>query len=392
MKVKLSKRVKAIKPSATLALTAKAKEMQAKGIDVISFGAGEPDFDTPENIKRAGVEAIEEGFTKYCPVDGTPSLKKAVLERIKEDFAVDYSPPEVIVTPGAKMAIFEALYALLDDQDEVLIPAPYWVSYPDMVLLAGGTPKIIETKEEDGFSLKPEDVEKAITEKTKVLILNSPCNPTGAVISKEDLKGIAEIAIAKDILVIADEIYAKIIFESKFISFPSLDPRLKERTILIYGVSKTYSMTGWRIGFALGPADIISAMRKVQSQTTSNPTSISLKAAEEAVKGDQEEVERMVLEFRGRRDLIWEGLMSIKGISCFKPQGAFYIFPNFSNYMKGDINSSIALSEYLLEKAKVAVVPGSAFGAEGYARLSFATSERNIKEGLDRIKESLESL
>ena len=382
----LSERAVNVKGSPTLLLDAKAKRLKAEGRDIIFFTAGEPDFDTPINIKEAGIKAIREGFTKYCPVDGTPSLKKAVSDRFERDFGLKYSPEEILVSPGAKMGIFEALFSLLNKGDETIVISPYWVSYPDMVKLASGVPKIVNTTEEMNFVPKPEDIEKNITSKTKVLILNYPSNPTGAVYPRKVLNDIADIVISKDIFVISDEIYANIVFEEEFVSFPSIRKELKNRTILISGVSKTYSMTGWRIGVALGPKEIITPMKNIQSQTTSNPTSISLKAAEEAFSGSQSSVLEMVSTFRRRRDLIYNLLSKIRGVTCFKPKGAFYIFPNVSRYGK-----SRDICEYLLDK-DVAAVPGVDFGSEGYIRLSFATSDENIIEGIKRIEKALTEL
>jgi aspartate aminotransferase len=396
----LAKRVKKIKPSPTLAVSAKIKAMKAQGIDVVGFGAGEPDFDTPDNIKAKAIEAINAGFTKYCPVEGIPELKEAIVEKIKKELGLEYKTSEVIVSCGAKHSIYNALMSLVDEGDEVLIPAPYWVSYPDMVLLCGGKPKIIKTKEVEGFKLDPDKLKRAITPKTKVLILNSPSNPAGVTYTKEELEDIANVLLKhKKVFIISDDIYEKLIYDGlKFSNIVQACPELKERTIIVNGVSKTYSMTGWRIGYALGPKPVIDAMINIQSQSTSNPTSISMKAAVEALKGPQEAVENMRREFEERRNIIVEGLNAIEGVKCLKPKGAFYVFPNISSTFgkkspsKKLINNSLSFSEALLEEAKVGVVPGAEFGAEGYIRLSYATSRENIKKGLERIREFIFSL
>jgi aspartate aminotransferase len=396
----LAKRVKKIKPSPTLAVSAKIKAMKAQGIDVVGFGAGEPDFDTPDNIKAKAIEAINAGFTKYCPVEGIPELKEAIVEKIKKELGLEYKTSEVIVSCGAKHSIYNALMSLVDEGDEVLIPAPYWVSYPDMVLLCGGKPKIIKTKEVEGFKLDPDKLKRAITPKTKVLILNSPSNPAGVTYTREELEDIANVLLKhKKVFIISDDIYEKLIYDGlKFSNIVQACPELKERTIIVNGVSKTYSMTGWRIGYALGPKPVIDAMINIQSQSTSNPTSISMKAAVEALKGPQEAVENMRREFEERRNIIVEGLNAIEGVKCLKPKGAFYVFPNISSTFgkkspsKKLINNSLSFSEALLEEAKVGVVPGAEFGAEGYIRLSYATSRENIKKGLERIREFILSL
>ncbi len=396
--IKLSNRAKNLKPSPTLAINAKAKSMQAQGIKVISFGAGEPDFDTPENIKRAAIKAIEEGFTKYTPVGGIDELKDAIIYKFKRDNGISYKRSEIIVSCGGKHSFYNLAQALFDKGDEVIIPSPYWVSYPPMVSLAEAQPVILETKEENDFKLLPEELEKLITPKTKALVLNSPCNPTGSAYSKKDLEKIAEIAVSKNIFIISDEIYEKIVYDGfEFVSIASLGEEIKKRTIIVHGVAKTYAMTGWRIGYTAGPEEIISAMNNIQSQSTSNPTSISQKASVEALIGPQEEVKKMVSAFQERRDYIVNRLNEIPGVSCYKPVGAFYVFPNFSSYygksFKGrKINNSTELADFLLDEAKVAVVPGIEFGADSYERLSYATSMEDIKEGLDRIENALKEL
>lgn len=396
--IKLSNRAKNLKPSPTLTINAKAKSMQAQGIKVISFGAGEPDFDTPENIKRAAIKAIEEGFTKYTPVGGIDELKDAIIYKFKRDNGISYKRSEIIVSCGGKHSFYNLAQALFDKGDEVIIPSPYWVSYPPMVSLAEAQPVILETKEENDFKLLPEELEKLITPKTKALVLNSPCNPTGSAYSKKDLEKIAEIAVSKNIFIISDEIYEKIVYDGfEFVSIASLGEEIKKRTIIVHGVAKTYAMTGWRIGYTAGPEEIISAMNNIQSQSTSNPTSISQKASVEALIGPQEEVKKMVSAFQERRDYIVNRLNEIPGVSCYKPVGAFYVFPNFSSYygksFKGrKISNSTELADFLLDEAKVAVVPGIEFGADSYERLSYATSMEDIKEGLDRIENALKEL
>jgi aspartate aminotransferase len=387
--MELSKRVKEIKPSPTLSLDAKAKELISKGEDIISFGAGEPDFPSPDEACEWGKRAIDQGKTKYTAVDGIPELKKAVAKRFEDFFGVKYDTKEIIVTPGAKMAIYEALFSLVDEGDEVIILSPYWVSYPDMVKMVGGIPKFVETKPENNFEPNPDDIANAISSRTKVLILNFPCNPTGAVASPDVFKEIAKIVSKKDIFVISDEIYGTLVYDGVF---ESLARFLKEKTLVIWGMSKTYSMTGWRIGFALGPEKIISAMRKVQSQTTSNPTTISQYASLGALEEETQKFVRETTEkFKQRRDLIFNLLCEL-GIKCVKPRGAFYIFPDVSEFLGDKVKTTDELSDFLLENYKVLVIPGSGFGAEGFIRLSFALSEEKIKEGVKRIKEGLSSL
>lgn len=396
----ISKRVKKVKPSPTLEISAKVKAMKAQGIDVVGFGAGEPDFDTPLNIKSAAISAINAGFTKYCPVSGIPELKEAVVEKMKGDHGLNYDVSQVIISCGAKHSIFNALMAVLNDGDEVVIFSPYWVSYPDMVLLCGAKPRIVKTLEKDGFKPDPEKLEKAITSKTKVVIINSPSNPTGVMYSKDDLEAIGRVLLKrKKILIVSDDIYEKLIYDHReFYNLVQIYPELKDRTIVVNGVSKTYSMTGWRIGYAVGPEEVIKAMEKIQSQSTSNPTSISMKAAVEALSGSQEEAEKMRNQFEKRRDIMVDGLNSIEGIFCLKPDGAFYVFPNVKAFMNkktkngSRIKDSFSLASALLEEVKVGVVPGSAFGAEGYIRISYATSNKMIEEGLRRIREFIEGL
>jgi aspartate aminotransferase len=394
----LSNRAKGLKPSPTLAINAKAKAMQAQGIRVISFGAGEPDFDTPENIKRAAIKSIEENFTKYTAVGGIDELKDAVIHKFQRDNQLTYKRSQILISCGGKHSFYNLAQALFDRGDEVIIPAPYWVSYPPMVALAEATPVIIEAKEENGFKVTPEDLKKAVTPRTKALVLNSPSNPTGSAYTKKELEKISEIAISHKFFVISDEIYEKIVYDGfEFKSIASLGEEIKGRTIIVHGVAKTYAMTGWRIGYTAGPEEIISAMSNIQSQSTSNPTSISQKASVEALIGPQEEVKKMVSAFTERRNYIVDHLNEISGVSCFKPIGAFYVFPNFSeyygrSYQGKKISNSTELADYLLDVAKVAVVPGVEFGADPFERLSYATSMEDIREGVDRIEEALKKL
>ena len=391
----ISKRVQSIKPSPTLAIDAKAKALKGKGIDIISFGTGEPDFDTPANIKEAAIKAINTGFTKYCPVAGTPDLKDAVIKKFKEDNNLEYTREEVIVSCGGKHSIYNLFQTIFDEGDEVIIPAPYWVSYPDMAVLAGAVPVFITTSDKNHFKVKPTEIEKVITKKTKAFILNSPSNPTGNTYTREELEEIADICIKNNLLTISDEIYEKLVYDNfKFFSIAQVSKKVKEHTVIINGVSKAFAMTGWRIGYAAGPKEIIASMTKIQSQSTSCPTSISLKAATEALNGDKQCLETMRIEFEKRRNYIVDRLNKIDGITCLKPEGAFYVFPNISNLLEKTyngklINTDIELADYLLEEAKIAVVPGSAFGAKGFIRFSYATSMEKIVEGLDRMEAAL---
>ncbi len=403
----LSKRATLISPSATLAITAKAKAMKAEGIDVIGFAAGEPDFDTPEHIKEEAKRAMDEGFTKYTPASGIPQLKEAICKKFKEDNGLDYQPSQIIVSCGAKHSLYNAIQVICEEGDEAILPSPYWVSYPEQVKLSGASPVIVETEEENGFKLTAELFSKSITRRTKLLILNSPGNPTGAVYSREELEAIARVAVEKKIYVISDEIYEKIIYDgAKHFSIASLNPEIKELTIVVNGVSKSYSMTGWRIGYAAAPHDIIEAMSRLQSHSTSNPDSIAQRAALRAISAGQEAVKEMVTEFKKRRDYMVERLNSIKGLSCLKPQGAFYVFPNVSAVLGKSFNAckaallhrgprisdSSSLTELLLTEAKVAVIPGSAFGRDGYLRLSYATSMDNIIKGLESIEKLMNKI
>jgi aspartate aminotransferase len=394
----LSSRAKALKPSPTLAINAKAKAMQAQGIRVISFGAGEPDFDTPENIKRAAIKAIEEGFTKYTAVGGIDELKDAIIEKFRRDNGLSFKRSEVIASCGGKHSFYNLAQALFEAGDEVIVPAPYWVSYPPMVALAQAVPVILNTREEDDFKILPETLKKVITPKTKALVLNTPSNPTGTAYTKEELARIAEMALSHNFFVISDEIYEKIVYDGfEFVSIAALGEEIKKKTVIVHGVAKTYAMTGWRIGYAAGPEEIIAAMTNIQSQSTSNPTSVAQKASVEALIGPQDEVRKMVSAFAERRRYIVDRLNRMEGVSCYNPAGAFYAFPNFSSYYGKSykdkrILSSTDLADYFLDEARVAVVPGGEFGADRFERLSFATSMENIEEGLTRIEDALKKL
>lgn len=390
----LSKRVKELKPSATMAIDKKAKELVAAGVGIISFGPGEPDFDTPENIKQAGIKAIEDGFTKYTAVDGIPELKDAIIEKLRRDNDLSYTREEIIVSVGAKHALFNIALATINPCDEVLIPTPYWVSFPEIFGLAEAEPFFVRTEEKDGFALKPEAVERAITKKTKLLIINSPGNPSGAVYLRKTLEEIAEVVRERNIFVVTDDIYEKFIYEGGRFFTIAQAKGMKERTLVVNGVSKAYAMTGWRIGYTAGPKEIIKAMAAIQSQSTSNPTSISMKAALEALRGPQDSVAKMVAEFDKRRKFMVRWLNEIRGIKCITPKGAFYAFPNISalfgkKFKDKEIKDSFDLAEFLLNEAKVAVVPGAPFGAPENIRLSYATSLLNIKEGLRRIEQTI---
>jgi aspartate/methionine/tyrosine aminotransferase len=390
----ISEKVNQIGTSPTLKIAAKAKAMRAEGIDIVDLSVGEPDFPTPENVKTAGIRAIEQNFTKYTENEGTPALKKAILARMKEDYGLSYAPNEVIVSSGAKSSLYHLIQALVDEGEEVIVPAPYWVTYPHAVTLAKGKPVIIPTKEENGFLLAPEELKAAINPSTKAVIINNPSNPTGAAYTKAQLASLAEVIRGEDLYVIADEIYARLIYDDfQFASFAFLGEDIKKKTIIINGVSKAYSMTGWRIGFALGPAEVINGMAKIQSHSTSNPCSISQQASLEALSGPQYEVTRMAAEFQRRRNYCLMRLRALPNISCFQPQGAFYLFPNFSFYYDKEaggieIRNSYGMAYYLLKEASVAVVPGDSFGADAHIRLSYATSMENLEKGLDRIIEA----
>ncbi|MGA2588242.1 MAG: pyridoxal phosphate-dependent aminotransferase [Candidatus Aminicenantales bacterium] len=394
----ISEKANQIGASPTLKIAAKAKAMRAEGIDVVDLSIGEPDFFTPENVKAAGIKAIQENFTKYTENEGTPALKKAIIARIKEDHGLTYAPNEIIVSTGAKSSLFHAIQAIVNDNDEVIIPAPFWVTYPHLVQLAKGKSVIVPTKEEDGFVLTADELKAHITPATKAVILNSPSNPTGGVYTKAQLETLADIVRKEDIYVIADEIYEKLVYDGfKFTSFASLGEDIKKKTIVINGVSKSYSMTGWRIGYTAGPADVINGMSKIQSHTTSNPVSISQKASLEALAGPQFDLAKMVAEFQRRRNYCLMKVQAMPHVSCFKPQGAFYLFPNVKAYYDKEFNgapirNSYGLAYYLLKEARVAIVPGDSFGADDYIRLSYATSMENLEKGMERIAAALAQL
>lgn len=388
-------RVEKIKPSPTLALNARAKKMQAEGVSVINFTCGEPDFNTPEHINKVAIEAINSGFTKYTPAGGIPELKDAVIRALKKEQGLDYKRDELIITPGAKYAIYLVMQAILNQGDEVIIPAPYWVSYPDQAILSDAKPVIISTDETTNFKVTIPHLEKVVTSRSKIFVLNSPSNPTGVAYTEAELKEIAKFCVKHNLLVISDEIYDGIVFDGFICNSIARFEGMKERTVIINGVSKRYAMTGWRMGFAAGPAALITKMTDIQGQAVTNVTSITQKACIAAYDGTQEPVEKMVEAFLERRNFMIDRLNKI-GLKCLKPSGAFYAFPSVKNLigkMLGGkkMNSSADIAEYLLANAHVATVPGEAFGIDGFIRLSYATSLDNIKEGLDRIERALAS-
>ena len=393
MSIKLSQRVQRIKPSPTLAVTARAASLRAAGQDIIGLGAGEPDFDTPEHIKQAARDAINAGKTKYTAVDGTVELKNAIIEKFKCDNGLNYQADQVLVSCGGKQSFFNLAQALLDDGDEVIIPAPYWVSYPDMSLLAGGVPVIVHAGQDQAFKITPEQLEAAITEKTKLVVINSPSNPSGKAYTKAELAALGAVLIKyPNILVATDDMYEHILWcDEPFSNIVMACPELYNQTIVLNGVSKAYSMTGWRIGYAAGPTDLIKAMKKIQSQSTSNPTSISQYAAQAALEGDQSCISEMLVAFKERHDYVVEQLNLINGISCISSDGTFYCFPDFNAILDrmDNIDNDVDLAEYILEKAGVALVPGSAFGLDGHMRISIATSMENLVNAMDRIAKLL---
>ncbi len=396
--MKLATRVHRIKPSPTLAITAKANALRAQGRDIIGFGAGEPDFDTPDHIKNAGIRAIEEGFTKYTPVGGTDELKDAIAGKLERENGLTYGRSNIVVSCGAKHTLYNLAQALFEEGDEVIVPAPFWVSYPDIIVLADAVPVILQTREEDGFKMTPQALRRAITPSTRAVIVNSPSNPTGTTYTREELKALGDILGETDILVISDDIYEKVLYDGfVFSNMANTGEDMKARTIVVNGVSKAYAMTGWRIGYAAGPEQVITAVSNIQSQNTSNPTSISQKASVAALRETQEPTEKMVIEFRKRRDFIVSALNDIPGVVCRKPEGAFYVFPNVASLYgrrRGErvIGNSLDLAAFLLDEADVAVVPGSAFGDDRYIRLSYATSMKNIEEGAKRIRSAVSRL
>jgi aspartate aminotransferase len=393
--------LKTLAPSATLAVQAKAKELRARGVDVISFGAGEPDFDTPQRIKDAGVEAMRRGHTKYTEVGGVPELRAAICGKLKRDNGLAYEPADILVSVGAKHTLFNLVVALINPGDEVLVPSPYWVSYPEQVQLMGGVGVHVETTEASGFDLDPDRLRAAVTPRTKLIVVNSPNNPTGAVFSPAALEAVARLAIERDLWVVSDECYEALTFEGRHVSIASFGPEIKKRTIVVNTCSKAYAMTGWRIGYAAGDRTLIKAMTDVQSQVTSNPSSIAQWAAVEALSGTQDEVAKMAGEFDRRRRLVVAGLNALPGVSCGMPKGAFYAFANVSGLFGRTwrrpegaltLKSSIDVTSFLLEAARVAVVPGKDFGSDAHVRMSYATSDALISDGLARMGAAIATL
>ena len=391
----LNRRIAAIEPSATLAVTAKAKQMKADGLDVVSFGAGEPDFATPKHICDAAIAAIGDSTNhKYTPATGTVALKKAIVEKFKRENGLDYEMNQVMSGCGGKHALYNIIMTLIDDGDEVILPAPYWVSYIEMIRLAGGVPVIVSAKEENDFRMTVEELNAAITPKTKMLIFNSPSNPTGTVYSKDEINAIADVLVEKDIWCISDEIYEHLVFEGESYSIASHSKEMFDKTVIANGVAKTFAMTGWRIGYAAGPADVIKAAGGLMGHSTSNPTTVAQVAAEAALNGSMEPVWEMKKAFNERRRIMVDGLREIEGVTCFEPTGAFYAFPNVSKHYGRTLGGikivdSLTFSEAALEVAKIAVVPGIAFGEDSCIRMSYATSEENIREGLSRLAKFL---
>jgi len=393
----LANRLKAIKPSPTLALNAKAKALIAQGVDVVSLAAGEPDFDTPDFIKQAATDALGQGFTKYTPTSGIQELREAICAKLERDNTLTFAPDQVLVTVGAKHAIYNFFQALLNEGDEVIILAPYWVSYPEMVQLAGGKPVIVETREEDGFAPDPDAIRRALTPRTKAVVLNSPSNPSGAVFSRAALEGIAQALRGHDCLVVSDDIYEKLLYQGQFLNIGNVAPDLVPRLVVINGMSKAFSMTGWRMGYAAGPKWLLSGMQMIQDQSTSNAASFVQKAALAALKGPSDFFVPMVEEYRGRRDLVVDALNSMEGVRCRRPEGAFYVLPNVRgllgrSYKGAPLTGSVQVSEILLNDFRVAAMPGAPFGAEGYIRMSFATSREQLRKGLERFREFAGSL
>jgi aspartate aminotransferase len=379
----LAQRSTTLTPSLTLAIDAKAKKLKAEGVDVCGFGAGEPDFDTPQHIKDAAIKALNDGFTKYTPSSGTPELRTAIAEKLKADNGLDYKPSQIIVNCGAKHSCFNAVLATCQAGDEVIIPAPFWLSYPEMVKLADATPVIVPTNEANGFKLTPDEFRESMTPATKMIIINSPGNPTGSVYSREELQALAEVALEEDILMLSDEIYEKITYDHTLhVSLASLSKEIYESTITVNGFSKAYSMTGWRLGYVAAPEPIAAAIDSIQSHSTSNPTSFAQKGALAGLKGDQSFIDEMVKAFSERRAYMYDRLTKIPGVTCVKPMGAFYMLPNISSFGLGSEN----FCGKLLEQQKVAAVPGMAFGSDAHIRLSYASSMENITKGLDRIE------
>ncbi|MFC2091751.1 pyridoxal phosphate-dependent aminotransferase [Elusimicrobiota bacterium] len=390
----LSQLSKNIQPSSTLAITAKAKQMKKEGLNVVNFGAGEPDFDTPDFIKQAAIIALESGQTKYTPASGTLDLKNAIIHKLEKENGLSYSQNQIIVNCGAKHSLFNLIMCMVESGDEVIVPSPYWVSYPEMIKASGATPVIANCIDSGTFKLTPRTLKEHITENTKILILNSPSNPTGILYTKEELKALSEVVLSEDILVISDEIYEHLVYDGDFTSIAQISPQIKEKTIIVNGVSKAYSMTGWRIGYAAGNSDIIAACSRLQSHSTSNPTSFAQAGAVAALTSSNGPVaiSNMHTEFIKRRDLIYNELRTIPGIDVIKPEGAFYIFPDIRKILNDELASSYDFSMKILQEKMVAIVPGEGFGAPGFIRLSYATSIQEITEGLKRIKEFISEI
>ena len=393
MSIKLSARVKSVRPSPTLAITARAAAMRAAGKDVIGLGAGEPDFDTPKHIKQAAIQAIKNGFTKYTPVDGTPGLKQAIIDKFKRDNGFDYKPEQILVSCGGKQSFYNLAQAILNPGDEVVIPAPYWVSYPDMTLLGGGAPVLANAGADQNFKITPSQLRAAITKKTRLVVINSPSNPTGMAYSRKELEDLGKVLMEYPrVLVATDDMYEHIRWSIEpFVNILNACPELANRCLVLNGVSKAYAMTGWGIGYAGGPADVIKAMKKIQSQSTSNPTSISQVAAQAALEGPQECIDEMMVAFKERHDYVVERLNGMPGVDCLKTDGTFYCFPNIEGALEkiDGVNNDLELAEYLIEHAGVALVPGTAFGLHGHVRLSIATSMNNLVKALDRMEKVL---
>lgn len=390
--MQISKKLQTISPSPTLTIDAKMKSMKAQGVDVVGFGAGEPDFDTPQYVKDAAIHALENGFTKYTPASGMLSLKEAICRKLARDNSLEYEPANIVVSNGAKHSLVNTFMAICNPGDEVIIPAPFWVSYPEMVKLADGVPVLLSTTEENNFKFTVDELRRAVTPKTRAVIINSPSNPTGMVYTEEELRQIADLAVEKNIYIVADEIYEKLTYDGvKHVSIASFNDKIKDLTIVINGVSKSYSMTGWRIGYTASNAEIAKAMGNMQSHATSNPNSIAQAAALAAIDGPDDFIDMMREEFLKRRNFMVERINSIPGLSCLMPHGAFYVMMNIKpllgkQFYGVEVSNADQFCELLLEKAKVALVPGGGFAADGYVRLSYATSIENIKEGLDRIE------
>ena len=392
MSIQLSKRVQSIKPSPTLAVTARANAMRAAGKDIVGLGAGEPDFDTPEHIKQAAIKSLNDGFTKYTAVDGTPGLKKAIVTKFKQENGFDYTPKQILVSSGGKQSFYNLAQALINPGDEVIIPAPYWVSYPDMVLLAGGVPVIVSAPQSQVFKLSAQQLRESLTPKTRLFVINSPSNPTGVAYTLDELKALGEVL--KDfpnVVIATDDMYEHIRWgNAPFVNILNACPELYDRMMVLNGVSKAYSMTGWRIGYCAGPANLIEAMTNIQSQSTSNPTSFAQVGAEAALTGDQSFISMMVKAFKERHDYVLNALNQLSGVSCLSADGAFYLFPNVQEAItKKGLADDVALSEFLIENAGVALVPGSAFGCPGHVRLSIATSMANLQKAMERLKTGL---